>query len=74
MDVSIFADSIQLTILTFRRKSMKIKNLMEYIQENLADGTLNEDDNLYVGDLGERFEVVSLFNDAHQLTISATEY
>lgn len=53
---------------------MKIKNLMEYIQENLAYGTLNEDDNLYVGDLGERFEVVSLFNDAHQLTISATEY
>lgn len=74
MQIGMNAEDVVESELTFRRKSMKIKNLMEYIQENLADGTLNEDDNLYVGDLGERFEVVSLFNDAHQLTISATEY
>lgn len=54
--------------------SMKVKDLRNYIEENLADGCLNEDDEVYVNDAGMRYEVVALFNHAHELIISETEY
>lgn len=53
---------------------MKIKDLKDYIDENLADGCLNEDDEVYVKDDGEHFEVKALLNDAHELVISLTGY
>ena len=53
---------------------MTIKELMEYIMDSFSDGTLNENDEVFVGDSGKRFEVRALFNDTHELTISDTEY
>lgn len=49
-----------------------VGNLRDYIQENLDDGTLTEDDVVYIGD-DDRSVVQALFNDAHELNISCTK-
>lgn len=50
--------------------AITIKELQQYINENLADGTLKEMDNVCLHDGIESVEVNALFNDAHELTLA----
>jgi hypothetical protein len=48
---------------------MTVKVLMDYINENLADGTLDIDSEVCVKEFGETVPANCLFNDAGELTI-----
>jgi hypothetical protein len=50
--------------------AISIKELMEYIIENLADGTLREEDSVCISYYGEAVEATNVFNDCHELTIA----
>lgn len=52
---------------------MTIRELKKYIEENLEDGTLNEDDRVYVPDGCEFVEANAVFNDAHTLSITVDD-
>ena len=47
-----------------------IKELLEYINENIADGVFTEDSTVNISDC-EQLEASGLYNDCGELTISA---
>ena len=49
---------------------MIIKELLEYINENITDGVLSSDSEVIIRVEHETAEVTSLFNDYNELTIS----
>ncbi|SHM35934.1 hypothetical protein SAMN02746066_01667 [Anaerosporobacter mobilis DSM 15930] len=53
--------------------AITIKKLIEYIEENLADGTLRESDKVCLHDGCDSVEVGALFNDAHELTLAEND-
>lgn len=53
--------------------AITIKELKEYIEENLADGTLRESDKVYLHDGYESIEVNTIFNDAHELILAEND-
>ena len=53
---------------------MTVGELLNYINENIKDGTLNESDPVRINDAGVAFNIYGLFNDAHELLISETSY
>jgi hypothetical protein len=49
---------------------MKVKELMNYIEENLADGCLTEDSEIIIQDDDSMdLEITALYNNCKQLTI-----
>lgn len=52
---------------------MTVKDLIEYINENLADGTLHDDSEVCVKDFEGTVPADSLYNDADELTIGAID-
>lgn len=50
---------------------MTVKDLMDYIKENLADGTLHKESKVNISNGEEAIEACSLYNDCCELTINA---
>lgn len=48
---------------------MTIKDLLEYIEENIADGTLTEESVVNIADADGPIEANCLTNDCNELTI-----
>ncbi len=48
---------------------MIIKDLINYINENIADGCLTMDSPVYIKDRAEIIEADSLYNDCDKFTI-----
>ena len=53
--------------------AITVKELLEYINENLSDGTLTNESKVYVHDGCEAINAEAIFNDAKELTIAVSE-
>lgn len=53
--------------------ALTVKELKDYIEENLADGTLNENDSVCIHDGCDSIDVNAVFNDAHELTLAEND-
>jgi hypothetical protein len=53
--------------------AITIKDLKDYIEENLADGTLLESDKVCLHDGCDSLEINAIFNDAHELTLAESD-